>query len=75
MSYNVTGLLTKTEVLNRLRAEINRAGSQSKLAQEWGVMQSTLSEVLRGERGLPESLISKMGLVKPEVYEESAKPI
>lgn len=49
-------MLTESDVLKLLRAEIERAGSLRKLAGKIGISSGHLSRLMRGEKRLSEAL-------------------
>ena len=58
----------KTDPIEVLRARITRAGSQSQLAQELGVSEGHLSDVLSGRRRPGPRLLAAIGLTQVVEY-------
>lgn len=58
------------DVLRKLQARMEEVGSQKALADEIGVSQPYLSDVLKGKRDPGPSILSHLGLKKSAVYEE-----
>lgn len=54
--------LSLDDVLARLRREVTRAGSQSALADEWGISGTYVSDVLNKRREPGSAILSKLGL-------------
>lgn len=60
------------EVLSELRAACEASGGQQKLAREWDIAQSRISEVLRGKALPGEKIREKLGIrMGPVTYERT----
>jgi DNA-binding transcriptional regulator YdaS (Cro superfamily) len=66
-------MLNEQEMMERLRAAIQVAGSQKAFAKAHGVSQQYISDVLMGRRGAGEKLLDALGLERVVSYRE--KPI
>jgi len=61
-------LLNKQEVVNLLRKEIAKAGSQSEWARRTGIHRTALSALLNGRKGLQPKILAALGLKKVVAY-------
>lgn len=66
-------MLTEQEVIERLRAAAQIAGSQKAYAEQIGVSQTYLSDVLTGNRAPGEKILTALNLEAVIVYRE--KPV
>jgi len=60
--------LTKEQLLAKLRAAVNEAGSQAKLAKVLGVNPQYLNDVLMERRDISKTFAEKIGYMRLEVY-------
>lgn len=63
-------MLTEQEVMARLRAAVAAAGSQKAYAEQIGVSQTYLSDVLTGNRAPGEKILTSLGLEAVAMYRE-----
>lgn len=63
-----SGYVTHEAMLERLRADMRRLGSQRALAKELGVNESYLSEILREKSLVPDSIARHYSLRSERVY-------
>lgn len=61
-------MLTEQEVMDRLRAAVAAAGSQRAYAEQIGVSQTYLSDVLTGNRTPGEKILTALGLEAVMMY-------
>jgi len=61
-------LMDRDDVLNLLRAEIAKAGSQSEWARKSGVHRTAINAILKGRKKVQHKLIVALGLKKIEAY-------
>jgi plasmid maintenance system antidote protein VapI len=61
-------LLAEVDVLNLLRTEIMKAGSQSAWARRAGVNRPTINSILHGRRTIQPKVLSALGLRKVFAY-------
>lgn len=66
-------MLTEQDVLDRLRAAVQAAGSQRAYAEQIGVSQTYLSDVLTGNRAPGEKILNALSLEAVVMYRE--KPV
>lgn len=66
-------MLTEQDVLDRLRAVVTAAGSQKAYAEQIGVSQTYLSDVLTGNRAPGEKILVALRLEAVLMYQE--KPV
>lgn len=66
-------MLTEQDVLDRLRAAVMAAGSQKAYAEQIGVSQTYLSDVLTGNRAPGEKILMALNLEAIIMYQE--KPV
>jgi len=55
-------MLTEHEVMERLRAAVDKAGSQRKFAEQHGLTVAYVSDVLRGNRALADRILATLGI-------------
>jgi transcriptional regulator with XRE-family HTH domain len=60
--------VTADEVRDLLRQEVQKAGSQRALAEQLGVSQPFLNDVLKGNREPSAKLLEPLGLVRVVEY-------
>jgi hypothetical protein len=65
--------MNRTELLVRIEAAVEAAGSAKALAESWGVSQPYLSDVRAGKRAPGPSILRQMGLSADTVYSEEPK--
>lgn len=63
-------MLTKDEVLLRLRGAVNEAGGLHRFGDQYGFTASYISDVLRGKRGLADRILATIGVEREIVYKE-----
>ena len=63
-------MLTEQEVMDRLRAAVAAAGSQKAYAEQIGVSQTYLSDVLTGNRAPGEKILTALSLEAVMMYQE-----
>ena len=63
-------MLTEQDVMDRLRAAVAAAGSQKAYAEQIGVSQSYLSDVLVGNRSPGEKILAALNLEAVIMYRE-----
>ena len=63
-----TEMLTIDDVLARIEAAVEAAGSAKALCDEWDVAQSYLSDVRAGKRAPGPSILVHLGLAAEQVY-------
>lgn len=63
-------MLTEQDVMDRLRAAVTAAGSQKAYAEQIGVSQSYLSDVLIGNRAPGEKILTALDLEAVVMYQE-----
>jgi hypothetical protein len=56
--------MNESQVVDKVRKEIERAGSLRALAREWGVSPCYLSDLMNGRRGPGPSILGPLGLVR-----------
>lgn len=66
-------MLTEQDVIDRLRAAVQAAGSQKAYAERIGVSQTYLSDVLNGSRAPGEKILTALQLEAVVMYQE--KPV
>jgi len=57
-------------VMDLIVTAAKNAGSQKALAQEWGISEQYLSDILKGRREPGNKVLKQLGLVKMVVYRE-----
>ena len=57
-------------VMDLIDTAAKKAGSQKALAQEWGISEQYLSDILKGRREPGNKVLGQLGLVKMLVYRE-----
>lgn len=62
-----------TNPLDRLKAGVKQAGTQSAYAKQLGISLAYLNDVLRGRRAVSDNLAAKVGLVRHTTYRELPK--
>lgn len=63
-------MLTVTQVIELLKAEAEKAGTQKALAKAMGVSASFLSDIILGKRDPTGKVLDYLGLVKSHAYLE-----
>lgn len=63
-------MLTEQDVIDRLRAAVLVAGSQKAYAEQAGVSQTYLSDVLTGNRAPGEKILTALNLEAIIMYQE-----
>ena len=61
-------LLAEIDVLNLLRTEIIKAGSQSAWARRAGIDRPTINSILNGRRSLQPKVLSALGVKRVSAY-------
>ena len=51
----------KQEVMDDLMRAVEKAGSQTALAREWGVSLQYLNDVIRGNRNISDRILDNLG--------------
>lgn len=67
------GFATPAALLERIRNEVKRAGSQDRCAQMFGISPQYLCDVLRGRREPGAKLLDALGYRRLVVYEQIRK--
>lgn len=63
-------MLTEQEVVARLRAAIDTAGSQAAFARRHGISNQYVSDALRGRRELGQKILEAIGVERVVSYRE-----
>jgi biotin operon repressor len=58
------------ELREMIEKEVERAGSQNRLAKEWGMSRSYLCEVLKGSKEPGKKILDSLGIKRVTVYEK-----
>lgn len=61
--------MTEQEVIERLRAAIEQAGSQQAFADAFGFTAGYVSDVLRGKRDLADRILAAIGVERVVTYQ------
>lgn len=62
-------MLTEQELIERLRDAVNRAGSQKDFAQQHGISEQYLSDVLRSRREPGQKILDALGVERVVRYQ------
>lgn len=63
-------MLTEEELIDRLRTVVAQAGSQKDFAQQHGLSEQYLSDVLRGRREPGQKILEALGVERVVGYRE-----
>ena len=61
--------MTPSEVRKELKGRVDEAGSQAALAEQWGISETHLSDILWGRRPVGNVVLRELGLRKVVSYE------
>lgn len=59
----------ETSPVEMLRRAIKEAGTQARLAEQWGVSQAYISDMLNKRRGFSDAVLARLGLRRVVVKE------
>jgi DNA-binding transcriptional regulator YdaS (Cro superfamily) len=65
--------MTETDVLNKLREAVRRAGGQNAFARRFGVTQSNISLTLTGKVSPTPAILRAIGIERRMVYRRAEK--
>lgn len=63
-------MLTQEDVITRLRAAIDDAGSQASFAEKHGISLQYVNDVVRGRREPGQKILDALGIERVVVYRE-----
>jgi hypothetical protein len=66
-------LLSHADVVDLLRTEVGKAGTESEWARRTGANRSSLNLALRGRLGLQKNILDALGLKKVVAYEAARR--
>jgi DNA-binding transcriptional regulator YdaS (Cro superfamily) len=65
--------MSEEQALERLRLAVKKAGGQKAWANQHGVSPQFVCDVLKGRRGLTDTICQAIGLIRETVYRENIR--
>lgn len=70
---DMASYVSETEVPGRVKALLDEGKTQKQLADEWGISQAYLCDVLQGRRGAGPAILKALGLAPTRYYRKQEK--